>query len=118
MLAMVSYPRRPQSGHITCYLNRTFHVLPTDRRVPVDVKAKIAYASSNPRPSPGVSAVPQALPSSIAFTEGHVGVSTRRPAMAGKSLLLSLILCVSAIGARAAAREEIVPAGTILHCTM
>lgn len=39
--------------------------------------------------------------------------------MAGKSLVLSLILCVSAIGARAAAtREEIVPAGTILHCTM
>src|ERR1700746_474489 len=29
MLAMVSYPRRPQSGHITCYLNRTYHVLPT-----------------------------------------------------------------------------------------
>lgn len=38
--------------------------------------------------------------------------------MAGKSLVLSLILCVSAIGARAATREEIVPAGTILHCTM
>ena len=38
--------------------------------------------------------------------------------MAGKSVVLSLILCVSAIGARAAAREEIVPAGTILHCTM
>ena len=38
--------------------------------------------------------------------------------MAGKSLVLSLIFCVSAIGARAATREEIVPAGTILHCTM
>lgn len=38
--------------------------------------------------------------------------------MAGKSLVLSFILCVSAIGARAATREEIVPAGTILHCTM
>ena len=39
--------------------------------------------------------------------------------MAGKSLLLSLILCVSAVGARAAAtRDEIVPAGTLLHCTM
>src|SRR5215469_13321972 len=88
------------------------------RRVPVDVTGKIAYASSNPRPSPGVSAVPWALPSSIAFTEGPVGVSTRRPAMAGKPLVLSLILCVSAIGARAATREEIVPAGTILHCTM
>jgi hypothetical protein len=38
--------------------------------------------------------------------------------MAGRSLLLSLILCVSAIGARAATRDEIVPAGTLLHCTM
>ena len=38
--------------------------------------------------------------------------------MAGKSLVLTLILCVSAIGARAATKEEIVPAGTILHCTM
>jgi hypothetical protein len=38
--------------------------------------------------------------------------------MAGKSLLLTLILCVSAIGARAATRDEIVPAGTLLHCTM
>jgi len=26
---MVSYSRRPQSGHFTCYLNRTYHVLPT-----------------------------------------------------------------------------------------
>ncbi len=30
MPAMVSYPRRPKSGHITCYLNRTYHVLTTD----------------------------------------------------------------------------------------
>ena len=26
---MVSYPRRLQSGQITCYLNRTYHVLTT-----------------------------------------------------------------------------------------
>ena len=26
---MVSYSRRLQSGHITCYLNRTYHVLLT-----------------------------------------------------------------------------------------
>ncbi len=39
--------------------------------------------------------------------------------MAGKSLLLTLILCVSALGARAAStRDEMVPAGTLLHCTM
>ena len=29
MLAMVAYSRRSQSGHITCYFNRTFDVLPT-----------------------------------------------------------------------------------------
>src|ERR1019366_4192226 len=29
MLPMVSYSRRPQSGQITCYLNRTYHVLLT-----------------------------------------------------------------------------------------
>jgi len=29
MPGMVSYPRRPQSGHITCYLIRTYHVLTT-----------------------------------------------------------------------------------------
>jgi integrase len=36
MLGMVSYPRRPQSGHITCYLNRTYHVLPTPRILTVE----------------------------------------------------------------------------------
>ena len=29
MPAIVSYPRRLKSGHITCYLNRTYHVLTT-----------------------------------------------------------------------------------------
>src|SRR5277367_5486870 len=29
MLGMVAYSRRQKSGHITCYLNRTYHVLPT-----------------------------------------------------------------------------------------
>jgi hypothetical protein len=38
--------------------------------------------------------------------------------MAGKSLVLTLIFCVSVIGASAASKEEILPAGTILHCTM
>jgi hypothetical protein len=38
--------------------------------------------------------------------------------MAGKSLLLTLLLSVSVIGARAASRDEIVPAGTLLRCTM
>lgn len=38
--------------------------------------------------------------------------------MAGKTLVLTLILCVSAIATRAVTRDEIVPAGTILHCTM
>ena len=38
--------------------------------------------------------------------------------MAGKSLLLTVVLCASVIGARAASRDEIVPAGTLLRCTM
>lgn len=38
--------------------------------------------------------------------------------MVGKSLRYTLILCVLAIGASAASREEIVPAGTLLRCTM
>src|SRR5712691_9677046 len=29
MLPMVCYSRRPQSGQITCYFKRTYHVLPT-----------------------------------------------------------------------------------------
>jgi hypothetical protein len=29
MLRVVSHPHRPQSEHIMCYLNRTYHVLPT-----------------------------------------------------------------------------------------
>ena len=29
MLCILSYPRRPKSGQITCYLNRTYHVLTT-----------------------------------------------------------------------------------------
>lgn len=37
--------------------------------------------------------------------------------MAGKSLVLTLILCVSAIAATAA-KEEMLPAGTLLHCTL
>ena len=30
---MLSYPRRLQSGQITCYLNRTYHVLTTRRNI-------------------------------------------------------------------------------------
>src|ERR1700694_4779539 len=34
MLCMVSYSRRLKSGQITCYLNRTYHVLTTDVDLP------------------------------------------------------------------------------------
>jgi hypothetical protein len=34
MLRMVSYPRRLKSGQITCYLNRTYHVLTTVHDLP------------------------------------------------------------------------------------
>jgi hypothetical protein len=33
---MVSY-HRPKSGHITCYLNRTYHVLLTTRVIDLDI---------------------------------------------------------------------------------
>jgi hypothetical protein len=36
MLAMVSYSRRLKSGQITCYLNRTYHVLPTGSDLDLD----------------------------------------------------------------------------------
>jgi hypothetical protein len=36
MLGMVAYSRRPQSGQITCYLNRTYHVLLTLEDVRLD----------------------------------------------------------------------------------
>lgn len=29
MLTVVSYSHRPQSGHLTCYLDRTYDELPT-----------------------------------------------------------------------------------------
>ena len=36
MLRMVSYPRRLKSGQITCYLNRTYHLLTTPTSLGVD----------------------------------------------------------------------------------
>jgi hypothetical protein len=46
MLAMVSY-HRPKSGHITCYLNRTYHVLLT--RVPAAIDG-IAFSIDHSGP--------------------------------------------------------------------
>src|SRR5437588_10513692 len=37
MPAMFSYPHRQKSGQITCYLNRTYHVLTTLTRVKLDI---------------------------------------------------------------------------------
>src|SRR5437016_9974140 len=37
MLPMVCYSRRPQSGQITCYFKRTYHVLPTLIQSTLDV---------------------------------------------------------------------------------
>ncbi len=36
MLRMVSYPRPLKSGQITCYLNRTYHLLTTRTPKPLD----------------------------------------------------------------------------------
>src|SRR5262249_22155069 len=43
MLDMLSHPRRPQSGHLMCYLNRTYHVLPTAANRLVDASVCSAY---------------------------------------------------------------------------
>src|ERR1700721_2530841 len=43
MLRMVSYPHRPQSGHIMCYLNRTYHVLPTKCANSLDRQSRRQY---------------------------------------------------------------------------
>ena len=40
---MVSHPHRLQSGHITCYLNRTYHVLPTATASTVADLAALPY---------------------------------------------------------------------------
>jgi hypothetical protein len=44
MLRMVSYHRRPQSGHIICYLNWTYHVLPTESSEAVDMRGDYGYS--------------------------------------------------------------------------
>ena len=43
MLRMVSYPHRPQSGHFICYLNRTYHVLPTNLIARLDRVRQISH---------------------------------------------------------------------------
>ena len=50
MLRMVSHPHRPQSGHIMCYLNRTYHVLPTRNLVRVDQgrSMDVMFANGSP----------------------------------------------------------------------
>jgi len=40
MPSMLSYPRRLQSGQITCYLNRTYDVLTTPTLLAIDEFAK------------------------------------------------------------------------------
>src|SRR5579872_614330 len=70
MLCMVSHPRRPLSGHITCYLNRTYHVLPTQTPIAVDIgffqvhtstpkKKRVGRMSAAPALKPVPSRVPE-----------------------------------------------------------
>src|ERR1039458_2554108 len=48
MLGMVSYSRRPKSGQIMCYLNRTYHVLLTASVVIVVTVWKSRYHVAKP----------------------------------------------------------------------
>jgi len=41
MLRMVSYSHRPKSGQITCYLNRTYHVLTTIVYFSLDILGQV-----------------------------------------------------------------------------
>src|ERR1035437_4210896 len=45
MLRIFSYPHRLKSGHLTCYLNRTYHVLTTSRQVPVEKRRRSPYGT-------------------------------------------------------------------------
>src|SRR5215475_7858722 len=45
MLDMLSHPRRPQSGHLMCYLNRTYHVLPTYQNCQLDSSKQQGHAA-------------------------------------------------------------------------
>src|SRR5208282_2923102 len=48
MPSMLSYPRRLQSGQITCYLNRTYHVLTTSNGEGVDIVRAKTYRCGRP----------------------------------------------------------------------
>jgi hypothetical protein len=45
MQSMVSYSHRLQSGHITCYFNRTFDVLPTPGPDILDTSNPFRYSA-------------------------------------------------------------------------
>src|SRR5271157_119027 len=50
MLRMISYSRRLKSGQITCYLNRTYHVLLTERSYSVAKLSTLCYCSLSSSP--------------------------------------------------------------------
>src|SRR5712692_7029510 len=84
MLRMFSYPRRPKSGQITCYLNRTYHVLTTTPRelLPAIVlRPKYSFDNTFLR--------------SYCFIRG--GASVGRALWMVVLLLLGTVTCVSAI---------------------
>jgi hypothetical protein len=61
MLRMVSYPRRTKSGLITCYLNRTYHVLPTSAVPIVDRNPFLLQSVSDVLMYPSVSPIKKGL---------------------------------------------------------
>jgi len=71
MLCMVSYSRRPQSGQITCYLNRTYHVLPTQLKVNLCNFEQKVYTNS-PRTVQTVSPASVRVPPVTAGDRTHV----------------------------------------------
>src|SRR5208282_1397820 len=62
MPSMLSYPRRLQSGQITCYLNRTYHVLTTTALLTVDRRSFFRHHGTPDKvvaiPPPATAALP------------------------------------------------------------
>jgi len=54
MPSMLSYPRRLPSGHFTCYLNRTYHVLTTSPNLLLTSTPMLGDAAVSACSKPGV----------------------------------------------------------------
>src|SRR2546427_7766455 len=86
MLPMVCYSRRPQSGQITCYFKRTYHVLPTPTpRFPCLPSPACLYSCTCP-PPPELKSAPAASYRISSLIGDHHGYKDRVPRTRNQSL--------------------------------